>query len=378
MTDRNGALSFIAVGDVAPQLHDNGDHLFTFTAPTLNASDFVLAQLETSYSERGTRQLGGFRWRLPRRPPLGNITSMRKAGINIISFASNHALDYGEESFFDTIDNLKKADIGVVGVGKDLAEARTPLIVEKNGVRVAVLAYNSILPQGYDAAKDRPGCNPIKVSTYYEQVDWQPGTPPKIVTIPDEADFERLKEDVRLARAKADVVVVSQHCGVHLVPDVLAQYQKTIAHAAVDEGADLVVQHHSHSAAGIEVYKGKAIFYGLGVFAHESVRGLLDDSVVKEHHEQYGLHIDEEWKLFPFPPESRKTLIVRASIDDKKVARVVFLPCLINQKVQAEILGKADPRSQDVVGYFETLTKDQGFKTKFTWEGDEVVVTAAK
>lgn len=372
-----GGVTIMAVGDVAAQLQDDGDHLFVYSAPVMQKADVVVAQLETTYSQRGTRQLGGFRWRMARRPPLGNIPSMRKAGINVISFASNHALDYGEDAFYDTIDNLKKNDIEVIGVGKDIFEARKGTIVERNGVKIGLLAFNSILPPGYDAAVDRPGTAPLRASTFYEQVDWQPGTPPRIVTFPNKEDLAAMAEAIGEARAHSDVVVVAQHCGVHLVPDVIAMYQKDIARAAIDAGADLVVQHHSHLPAGVEVYKGKAIFYGLGVFAHESVRGLVaEDSVVKEHHEFYNLKIDPEWKMFPFPAEARKTLIVKAVVDSSKhVARISFFPCLINQKVQAEVLKHDDPRSKEVVDYFAKLSSEQGFKTKFAWDGDEVIVS---
>jgi poly-gamma-glutamate synthesis protein (capsule biosynthesis protein) len=371
-----GALTFAAVGDIGAVVHETADHLFELNAHVLRAADITLGQLETTYSMRGERQLGGFRWDVPYRPPLGNVPSFRRAGFDIMSFASNHALDYGINAFFDTIDILRQNDIEVVGVGKNIEAARQPVVIERNGVRVGFLAYNSILPPGYDATYDRPGTNPIRISTFYEQVDWQPGTPPRIVTYANHEDLERLQEDIHLARSKVDVLIVVQHSGVHLVPDVVCMYQKEIAHTAVDCGADLVLQHHSHLLAGIEIYRGKPIFYGLGNFAQESFRGsLLETSLVKEHHEFYKLKIEPEWKAFPFPPEARKTMIVKAAIKDKKIAKVGFVPCLTNQKVQAEVLPHSDPRSQTVVDYVVELTKNQKFDTAFTWDGDEVVVT---
>ncbi|MEJ0011205.1 MAG: CapA family protein [Bauldia sp.] len=372
---KNGALTFAAVGDIGAVVHETADHLFELNAHVLKAADITFGQLETTYSTRGERQLGGFRWNVPYRPPLGNVPSFRRVGFDIMSFASNHSLDYGVEAFFDTIDLLKKNDIEVVGVGKDLAEARKPVFMERNGVRVAFLAYNSILPPGYDATYDRPGTNPIRVSTFYEQVDWQPGTPPRIVTMANSEDLEGMREDIRKVRSQADIVIVAQHSGVHLVPDVLCMYQKEIARAAVDCGADLVLQHHAHLLAGVEIYKGKGIFYGLGNFAQESFRGtLLETSLVKEHHEFYKLKIDPEWKNFPFPGEARKTMIVKAAITNKKITKVGFVPCLTNQKVQAEVLPKKDPRSQVVVDYVAELSRNQGFNTTFSWEGDEIVV----
>jgi poly-gamma-glutamate synthesis protein (capsule biosynthesis protein) len=152
-------------------------------------------------------------------------------------------------------------------------------------------------------------------------------------------------------------------------------YQKEIARAAIDFGADLVLQHHAHILRGIEVYKNKVIFYGLGNFAHESPRGRIqNDSDVKAQHELWGLKIDPEWILFPFPPEARNTFMVKATIAGKKLQRVSFLPCLINPQVQAEILSHHDKRSQGVLDYVVEISRSQGLETKFSWESDEIVV----
>ena len=77
-------------------------------------------------------------------------------------------------------------------------------------------------------------------------------------------------EDIKQVRSVADVVIVSMHWGIHFMPAKLATYQKEVGHAAIDAGADLIIGTHPHILKGIEVYKGKVIFYSLGNFAMDS------------------------------------------------------------------------------------------------------------
>src|SRR3990172_3204791 len=78
-----------------------------------------------------------------------------------------------------------------------------------------------------------------------------------------------MEEDIKKLRPQVDVFIMSHHAGVHFVPATIAMYQKEAAYAAIDAGADLVIQHHAHVLKGVEMYNGKAIFYGLGNFAVE-------------------------------------------------------------------------------------------------------------
>ena len=110
-------------------------------------------------------------------------------------------LDWGLEGFFDTIENLKGAGLEVVGAGPDIDEARAPVIVEANGVRVAFLAYSSILPQSYWAEANRAGCAPMRAFTLYEQIEHdQPGTPARIHTYAHRQDLAALTADIAAAR----------------------------------------------------------------------------------------------------------------------------------------------------------------------------------
>ena len=146
-------------------------------------------------------------------------------GFDVVSLASNHAMDWGEDALLDTIDLFRERGMQVVGAGRNLREARRPAFVERNGVRVAVLAYCSILQTGYAAGHDKAGIAPLRAHTYYEPFDYQAGVPPRVVTVPYEEDLAGMVEDIAAAKKAADVVVLSLHWGIHFIPRMIADYQ---------------------------------------------------------------------------------------------------------------------------------------------------------
>jgi poly-gamma-glutamate synthesis protein (capsule biosynthesis protein) len=287
-------------------------------------------------------------------------------------------MDWGQEAFFDTIEALKGERISVIGVGKNIEEARKPAILESKGSRVAFLAYNTILPMGYWADANRPGCAPMRAWTLYEQIEHdQPGTPCRIHTFPNREDLEAMSEDIKKAKTQADVVILSMHWGIHFIPAVLATYQRDMAHVAIDSGADLILGHHAHILKGIEVYKGRAIFYSLCNFA-------VDLPFTKEHAESKSFKeiqkLNPDWIpdvecLYNFPTDSQKTVIVKCIISNGAIKSVSFLPTYINKKTsQPEILTSKDERFGEVVRYMGDTTRSQGLDTQYTVNGNEVVL----
>jgi len=273
---------------------------------------------------------------------------------------------------------LKGEGISVIGVGKNIEEARKPAILESKGNRVAFLAYNTILPMGYWAEANRPGCAPMRAWTLYEQIEHdQPGTPCRIHTFPHREDLEAMGEDIKRAKKQADVLILSMHWGIHFIPGVLATYQRDMAHVAVDSGADLILGHHAHILKGIEVYKGRVIFYSLCNFA-------VDLPFTKEHAESKSFKeiqkLNPDWIpdfdcLYNFPRDSQKTIIVKCIISNGAIKSVSFLPTYINKKTsQPEILTSKDERFGEVVRYMEDTTRSQVLDTQYTVNGDEVVL----
>lgn len=366
-----------AVGDVAPDRPDPNE-CFALAADTLRRADITFCQLECNLTTRGSRVPQA---RHTHRSTAAAAQAMKAAGFSVVSFAGNHCMDWGKEGFFDTIDALKGANLGVVGVGANIAEARAPLIVEKDGVKVAFLAYSSILPMSYWAEADRPGCAPMRGHTIYEQIEHdQPGTPARIHTFAHAGDLAALKADIAAAKTRADVVIVSLHWGIHFVPAVIADYQREVGHAAIDAGADLILGHHAHILKGVEVYRGKTIYYSLCNFA-------VDLRMTPEHAQSKGFReiqvLSPGWEpdfdsLYNFPPDARSTIIATARITKDGVRETGFLPVFIGPTSQPEVLKAGDPRFAEVAGYIDRMGRQADLFTRFETRGDEVLIVDAE
>lgn len=361
-----------AVGDVCVDREDP-DSYFALSASTLQDADIAFCQLETNYSERGAPQ---FVARAPLRAHPRNATALKKAGFHVVSFASNHCGDWGHDALLDTIDVVKENKLEIVGVGRNIAEARTPVIVEKKGTKVAFLAYCSILPYRYWAEEERPGCAPLRGFTVYEQEETdQPGTPATAHSFTNPADLQALKDDIKKVRSLADIVIVSHHGGLHFVPAQIPDYQKEVAHTAIDAGADLILGHHAHILKGIEVYKGKVIFYSLCNFGFDLK---LPEKFLQSPKWKVLMELNPSWEIdpdyptYPFPADSRKTILAKCIISDKEIRKVSFLPVYINGKGQPEVLASGDKRCHGVFDYMNWVCEKVGFDTKLSLEGGEV------
>jgi len=364
-----------AVGDVAPDREDPRQ-CFDLVRARLREADIAFCQLETSIAAKGVR--------LPqaRHAVLGSpaiAPAMKDAGFSVVSCAGNHCMDWGAEAFHETLANIRAAGMEVVGAGANIAEARKPVIINANGVRVAFLAYSSILPMAYWAEARRPGCAPMRAFTVYEQIEHdQPGTPPRIRTFVERRDLERLLTSIRAARASADIVLVSLHWGIHMVRATLADYQLEVARAAIDAGADAILGGHAHILKGVEFYKGKAIFYCLCNFA-------TDLRMDKAHAESKSFKeiqaLSPDWipdfdSLYNFPPASRMSMIAKL-VATREGVRPSILPLYINSNAQPEIMAPDDERFEMVRAYLEEMSARAGLATRFERAGDEIRCSAA-
>jgi poly-gamma-glutamate synthesis protein (capsule biosynthesis protein) len=291
-------------------------------------------------------------------------------------------LETGLDAFFDTIDNLCQQQLPALGVGRNIEEARKPVIIECKGTKIAFLGYSSVSKEEYFAERDRPGSAPLRAWTLYEPMEpSQPGTPSRAHTFAKKTDMEAMKNDIKMARTQADILVVSMHCGIHMTPAVIADYQKEYAYAAIDSGADLVLQHHAHILKGIEMYSGKPIFYGLANFAIEVSFMTKDWAQIPGVRElRRSLNPDwnppyQDYPTFPFPPDSRKTIIAKCVISDKNICKVSFLPVYINKKGEPEILTSNDTHFDEVVKYVKEISMDQGLITEYIIDGNEVIIS---
>ena len=148
-------LTLAAVGDV--NLDGAAADSWTSVAPMLRKADLAVANLECSVSERGVRGRQGVHLPLRRRR---RCAAWRAAGIDAVTVANNHSLDYGRDAFLDTLAAARAAHVKAAGGGRDLAAARRPVILTSGGLRVALLGYSDVRPYGFDAGLDGAGAAP--------------------------------------------------------------------------------------------------------------------------------------------------------------------------------------------------------------------------
>ena len=368
MPDHPGTVTLLAGGDVGPIVEPTDDFARA-VLPVLRTADIRFAQCERTYSTRGVSLGRGDHTRL--HPRFGSV--WKTAGIDVASLASNHSADHGPVALEDTIDFFAEMGIAAIGAGRDIAEARRPAFIDRNGVRIAFLAYVSVVREGEQAGPNRTGPAPMRARTSYEQVDWQPGTPQAVRSEPVEGDLAALVEDVKAAKLEADAVVVSLHWGIHILEKVIAEYQPPVAHAAIDAGADLILGHHAHILKAVEVYKGKVCFYSIGNFMATG----SGKPRASHYHNLHWYKIAPEDQppqgLYAFPSNSKKSLLVKATFSKSGIDRVAFLPMWIGSDAHPSMLAPDDPRFAEVVDYLDWVS-DQ-FPHAFRVEGEEVVVS---
>jgi poly-gamma-glutamate capsule biosynthesis protein CapA/YwtB (metallophosphatase superfamily) len=367
---------FLATGDLAIDRDQYADS-FVATRDVLRAADITFGQLETSFGETGVRAPQA-RHAVLARPD--GAAALAQAGFDLISMAGNHVLDWGNDAFHETQRHLTEAGLAIVGAGADIAAARRPSSHKLgDGTRVAVLAYCSILPQDYWATERRPGCAPMRAFTHYEQIEHdQPGTPARIHTWPHPQDLEAMESDIRAAKASHDVVIVSQHWGIHFVRATIADYQRTVARAAVAAGADAIIGGHAHILKGCELIDGVPVFHSLCNFATDL---RMDAAHAASKSFQEIRTLAEGWEpdfdsLYNFPPASRLSMVARLEIEGGRIRRSGFLPLTIGRDAVPRFADPGSAEYADVVAYMRAVTQEAGLNARYTADADMVVLAA--
>lgn len=212
--------------------------LFQGTEILTNASDLMVANLENPISERG-EPISNKQYLFRAHP--NSLSLLHFLGIDAVSIANNHTLDYGEEAFTDTLQILKENNISYLGGGTTRKEANEPLYVKRKNVKIALIASSRVIPNvNWYATDDKPG-----VAGFY--------------------DTSLLFHSVKEAAHNADIVVVYLHWGEES-KEFPASYQKEVAKQLIDAGCHVVVGAHPHVLQGIEFYKNGVIMYSLGNF----------------------------------------------------------------------------------------------------------------
>lgn len=278
MTDLRKTISLL--GDVVirsrlARMRGENDRPFREALAELAQSDLVLANLEIPLSRRGYRIP---KWANMRADP-EVIEDVKALGVDAVTLANNHMMDYGPDAMLDTLAACDGAAIARCGAGADLDAALEPLRLAVGSTTVGLINASCTLPVESDAGEGKPGIAPIHVVSSYE-IDAslsleQPGTMPIVHTWARKEDQDRICERVARLAAEVDVVIAAIHWGVPspwLSPDQgrLAEYQQPLGHALVEAGADVVWGHHAHELHPIERYRDKLILYSVGHFLLEN------------------------------------------------------------------------------------------------------------
>jgi poly-gamma-glutamate synthesis protein (capsule biosynthesis protein) len=243
----------------------------------------------------------------------------------------------------ETAEILKRNGIGFSGAGKDIAEARRPALIEKRGLKIGLLSYtaNVNVPLGFQAAEGKSGLAPIRISPFFS---------------PDHTnkqDIEALQNDVEKWRQQVDFLVVSCHWGVSEGgTHTIALHQESIAHHAIDAGADLVLGHHPHAIQAVEIYRDKPICYSLGHFV-------------------FAFFTMEEG----FP---RETMLLQCRISRHRVHEVKFFPAFISRESQPEIVSPAIGKGLEIVTLMTKLCGEVGTKLVVNNDTGEVIFKKRK
>ena len=245
-------VSLLATGDLAPArcvntvLEAQGDDsaMFAATRDRIAAADLAVIPLEAGLTDKSPPTPCTRTFLLQGRPQV--IDAFVDAGIDLVTTAANHAGDCWEgcdwhDVVVETAQRLDAAGLPHTGSGATLHEARAPVVIERDGVRFAFLAYDDIAPY-YHAGADSPGTAPL--------------------------DTRTLAAEIAAAKQLADHVIVSVYWGVEYVADPVER-QRDAAGIAAAAGASLIIGNHPHWVEAVEQIGGTVIAYALGNFVFD-------------------------------------------------------------------------------------------------------------
>lgn len=352
------------------------DSLFDEVRSVLARADAVVGHVEVPHTRRGQAEV--FDVPAPPSDP-DHLHALGRAHFHVATLAGNHIADAGPNGIEDTIATLRAIGIATAGAGMTLEEARRPAVVERGGVRVGVLSYNCVGPRESWAAARKPGCAYVHVLTHYELDHASPGGPPAIYTFAEPGTLDAMLADIEALKPRVDVLVVALHKGIGHTPAVVAMYERQLARAAIDAGADIIVGHHAHILRGVEIYRGRPIFHGLGNFVTVTRALNVEQNPSPERRawarrrrQLFGFEPDPEYPTYPFHPEARNAMIAVCTVEPGDV-RAGFVPCWIQPSGQPVPL-KRDRRGEAVADYVKAITDKAGLNGRLEWEGDLVTV----
>ncbi len=307
-----GPITIAVAGDtVLTRPVESRDAAFTAVRDIVSTATLAFANLDMNVLEQAPPADDAAVWPFARPR---DVTALRALGIDVVSLANDHATDYGVEGLMATRRVLDATGLLHVGTGPDLAAARAPLHV---GGRISIIAVATSSSPGSRASasrgdiQGRPGLNPLRyaadVTVDAKTFDTlrdaasvlnpvagpvtrdgaagtelslfgttiKKGDRTVVDFLVDERDEREILDQVKAARAEAEVVIVSVHSHepTNASPEP-AEFLRRFARRAIDAGAHAIVGHGPHRLRGIEVYNGGVIFYSVGNFIYQTSSGV--------------------------------------------------------------------------------------------------------
>ena len=215
---------------------------------TLSQADLTLVNLEcalTSSTSEWSGEPKSFHFGAPPEA----VHSLLQAGIDGVSLANNHILDYGVEGLLETIALLKRNEIEFAGAGVNLNEASKPILFKRHGIQFGMFSYCDH-QEDFAARENRPGIAFLSLQN-------------------EEKALEQIRKDVfQMKTAEVDWPILSLHWGPNLAWQP-SKHFKSFAHAVIDSGFKILFGHSAHVFHGVEIYKGCPIFYSTGDFVDD-------------------------------------------------------------------------------------------------------------
>lgn len=236
---------------IRTQLLANPGDLLSHVSPVLAKADLTIVNLETAITDRGTPAPKTFVFR----DPIEGLDALNAAGVDVVSAANNHGLDYGLTGLEDTLAAAQATGVDIIGIGRNEQEAYAPYVTEIRGQRIGILAGSHVIDPALEAAwtagPDQPGMA--------------------------NAMIERMDEAVRELRPQVDTLVVFPHWGIE-TQSCPSAYQRQFVDRMYNAGADMVIGSHTHTLLGAGFHKDMFVGYGLGNFVFYAASGPYGES----------------------------------------------------------------------------------------------------
>lgn len=416
-------VTVIATGDsfMTRRIPEEGYPGFSEIAQLIRSYDVKFNNLEiTIHNQQGyPAAVSGGTWAMAE-PEI--LDDLNRYGFNLYNTANNHSFDYSCGGVMATIDNLKRCRKSYAGTGATLEDAAAPGYVFVSGARVALLGAcsttdaSAIAGNRNDAVLGRPGLNPLRYRNVYQvepkyfsmlqevadqtcinaeqekgiangyynplpegkqnlgKHSFQLSDHNGMTSEPLEKDMVRMEENIRAARENADCVLVSIHSHEFDGRDDLppAEFLRTFAHRCLEAGADAILGHGPHELRGIEIYKGKPIFYSLGnfVFQTETVsvqpadayenKGLDKNSTVEmlmNHRSQNGT------RGYCVQENIWRSVMAGFTFEDGRISDIRLYPITLDMHLPRKEMGCPRLAEDDsVLRYLQTLCEPFGTK----------------